>query len=403
MKKKKISFFSFFFLGKHSHFCLLFLCLLCLSCQSFKDSSLFFRKIEMNNLQVEKLWVKSTLEDSYMQARFIHRTSPLIIHETLIQGNSIDGIKAYNLKTRKEKWRIDLKGGIESQIHLSGKNLYFGANDGHFYRADAKTGQIKWKFLLKSEGIGAPLIHDGLVYFLTGKDILFALNETSGKKVWAYKNHQAFSLFSIRGASRPAVYGDNIYVGFRSGDFLALNKKSGYVVRKFNLSFGKKFNDVDAEAIIDGNLIYISNYSEALYAFNLQTGREVWKIKKGSYLPITLHKDKIYYSTSNAYLLAIDKKSGKILWSLKSERGITTQALFYKNLLIYGESEGFLCFVDALSGRLLRTFNPGKGIMAKPIIEPRTKILYFFSYDANLFAIKLSWKSRRKMKLENLF
>lgn len=372
-----------------------------LSCSSLPFIS--ENSIEVREIHIERLWVRSTLEDSYMKARFIHRTSPLFFKNLIIQGNSIDSVTAYDQKTKRQKWRLKLEGGIESNIYQNGEHLYFGANNGYFYSVHANTGQIRWKFLLNSEGLGAPLIHKGVVYFVTGKDILYALKEKNGEKIWIYKDDQIFSILSIRGVSRPAIHGNKIYVGFKSGNVLALNKKSGHLVWKTNLSSGKEFNDIDSEPVIDGSRIYISSHSGSLHALNLNTGREIWQVSQGGISSVTLQKNRIYYSTSDSQILSLDKKSGKILWSLKVKRGIATQPVLYKNLLIYGESEGFLQFVDALSGKKLKEFEFGQGVMSRPQIDPQKGVIYFLSHSANLFAIKLFWKSRKRKKLENIF
>jgi len=65
----------------------------------------------------------------------------------------------------------------------------------------------------------------------------------------------------------------------------------------------------------------------------------------------------------------------------------------YRGLVAYGESEGALRVVDALKGEFVGEFHPGRGIMAKPTLDPQSGEVYFVSVDANLYALKLTWRS----------
>jgi outer membrane protein assembly factor BamB len=87
----------------------------------------------------------------------------LILGEMVIQGNGIDGIKAYHKKSGRLKWSKKISGGVEVGADQKGGTIFFGANDGFFYAVDVNTGKTKWTFPLRSEGIGRPRVSDNVV------------------------------------------------------------------------------------------------------------------------------------------------------------------------------------------------------------------------------------------------
>ena len=394
-KKKfilKKSIFWIFFIG--SLFSLL-------SCTSFQ--SIFFSKnMQTRKIHIEKLWVRSTLEDVYLGTRLNHYMSPILIDHWIIQGNSIDGLGAYERKTGKKIWKIELKGGVESGIYKDKDHIFFGARDGFFYCVRLKDTRIRWKFQLQSEGLGTPTVDEGVVYFMTGSDLVYALNAKTGKKVWSYKHNSSSSFFSVRGVNRPMIYKENIYIGFKNGDFVALDKKTGRFNWSTKLSSNKPLKDVDAEPVIEGSRIYVSSYNSSLYSLDIKTGRKIWTVNHGGHTGVTLSKNIIYYSTSDKKILALEKGSGKTIWTYTLEKGVATQPLLYRGLLIFGESKGSLQVIDSSTGRFLTKFNPGMGLMARPQIDLNTGELYFISNDANLFALRLFWKSLRRLELEDI-
>lgn len=383
------------------------------SCAFLKDSSEKKNRISnfsKKHLYLEKFWITSTLESHYLGGRFHHKSSPLILENLVIQGNSINGITAFNKKTGAQKWKLPIQNGIESNLYKDKDSLFFGGNDGFFYSINTKDGNIQWKEYLKSEGFGPALVHQDTVYFISGGDILYALKKKSGKRIWLYKNSESsasLSPFSIRGSTQPLVVGNLLYVGFKTGHFVALDRTNGRLIWSKRLSSQnkkKEFEDIDSNPIFQGNCIYVSSYSGSLYCLNAKTGEKIWTVKEGSASSVELSLGELlYYSTSSGKVLAITKDSGKIIWTYKIENGIATQPVFFKGLLFFGESSGLLKVLDANSGKKIQEFESGTGLTAKPTIDLSNEMLYFISNDANLFALKIRWKTKKRFHLEKVF
>jgi len=344
-----------------------------------------------NRLVVEKRWVRSTLEREYLEGRRVHRFAPLITERIVISANSIDGIVAYDRDTAHTQWRLNIKDGVEGGAQIADGILYFGAGDGQLYAVQPESGKVLWTYPLKAEGLARPLIKSGVLYVLGGNNVAHALNAKTGKLIWLYNRREASNI-SVRGGSQPAMAGELLLVGFSDGALVALNKTSGAVVWDANLNRAKRFRDVDATPIVDGNSVYISSYDGALYALAVADGRVLWTVDDGGYDEVVIAGNSIYYSSSTGKTMALDKGSGKTLWSKENPQGIATGPTLLKGVVIVGEMSGALRFLDSRTGDELTTFEPGRGVTSRATIDAKKSEIYFMSHDANLFALRMNWK-----------
>lgn len=343
----------------------------------------------------EKLWIRNTLKSEYLGHRLLHRMTPIVTEQWIIQGNAIDGLTVYDRKTARQAWRMDIRGGVEAGAALVNDVLYFAANDGKFYAVDFKKKNTLWSLPIRSEGIGAPTVANGVVYFIAGDNVAYAVDTQSGKTIWSY-NRRDGGLLSIRGASRPTVYENAVYMGFSDGALVALDKSRGSVIWEQVINKNRRFRDVDASPVIENDRVYIASYDGALYCLNRADGRILWNLDDGGDSAPLLDGRRLYYSTSSGRLKAVDKKSGKQLWSKDlgpSQYG--TRPVLYQGVLAVGEYAGALKFFDNATGKYLGQFEPGRGVTSSPHLEAKSGELFFISADANLFALKLGWKSAR--------
>ncbi|MFH1300669.1 MAG: PQQ-binding-like beta-propeller repeat protein [Planctomycetota bacterium] len=109
---------------------------------------------------------------------------PVIAGQTLFVGSSRnDSVTAFDLSTGKQKWRFYANGPVRFAPLVSGKNVYFSADDGHFYCLNSDDGSLRWKFqaapnhrkALANERLasvwpirGGAVLSDGKIYFTCG-------------------------------------------------------------------------------------------------------------------------------------------------------------------------------------------------------------------------------------------
>lgn len=344
-----------------------------------------------NKFVIEKRWTRSTIEKEYLGARRLHRFTPVVTDKTVIAANAVDGLVAYDRATAAKRWRFDIKDGVEASAWLADDVLYFGAGDGLLYALNPDDGAVLWTYPLKAEGIAEPLVAGEVLYVLGGNNVLHVLNAKTGKLLWVYNRREASNL-SVRGGSRPAIAGDLVLTGFSDGSLVALNKASGSLVWEANLNRAKRFRDVDASPVIEGNTAYVSSYDGALYAVSVTDGAIQWSVDEGGYDEVLLQGGVIYYTTTTGKTMALEKSTGKTIWSRENPHGIAMAPALYKDVLLVGEMDGGLRFLDARTGDLVQEFSPGRGVTSRVAVDPVRGEVYFTSHDANLYALKVSWQ-----------
>jgi outer membrane protein assembly factor BamB len=371
---------------------LILVALVSTGCSSVKKTVI--QMSEKQNVKREftfkRAWARHTLAKDYLGYRIDHRMPPMLHKNFVIQGNAIDGIRAYHRITGAMQWERRIKGGVEIGAAIAGDRIFFGANDGFFYALNALTGDVEWTFPLKSEGLGRPFVQNDMVYFLTGNSTVYALRASSGEQVWIYNRPETTSL-NVRGAAEPVMSGNNILVGFSDGAFLALDKTRGAIVWEKQLGVAPRFKDIDSKAVVDGDKLYVSSYDGQLFCLGTSDGRTIWSYEEGGYSPVTIEGDLLFYASSTGSVIALDKNSGQQRWKKTVEKSIATQPVFYRGLIIYGEWTGQIKAVEATTGQDVAAYATGRGVAAVPVIDAKSSLAYFTTVDANLFVLRLGW------------
>ena len=357
--------------------------------------AVFGGQTQKREFAIESAWTRATAKKDFLGFRRMNRMTPIVLDNLVIQANSIDGILAYDRKSGREQWRLDLVNGVEGGTQVVGDRLYFGASDGQFYCVNVLNGRVLWTFAVKAETLAPPTVEEGVVYFQNGADVVYALDAATGKQLWLY-NRQVTASLSIRATTRPVVAGEQLIAGFADGFVVALKKRDGGLLWERKLGRGTRFRDVDTTPVVDGGITYVASYDAALYALKTETGEILWSVEDGAYAPVTLGRDRfadrLYYSTASGKILILDKRSGKQLGSIAVTKGIPTQVSLYKDFLIYGESEGSLVVANADNGSTVARFAPGHGLVSRPAVVDQTGEAFFISNDANLFALKMGYR-----------
>jgi alcohol dehydrogenase (cytochrome c) len=125
--------------------------------------------------------------------------------------------------------------------------------------------------------------------------------------------------------------------------------------------------------VVDG-VMYVSQPNE-VYAVDARTGRQIWEyhripaIQKGPNRGVAVWKDKVYVTTPDAHLIALNAGSGNVVWETKlaeASDGYWSPGapLVVNGKVLAGSApgdhglNGFLDAYDATTGERLWRFNP---------------------------------------------
>ncbi len=88
------------------------------------------------------------------------------------------------------KWKFKTGDVVYSSPAVVDGVVYFGSDDNHLYAIDIKTGEEKWKFETGAEVWSSPAVVDGVVYFGSDDNHLYAVDIKTGEEKWKFETRE---------------------------------------------------------------------------------------------------------------------------------------------------------------------------------------------------------------------
>lgn len=149
---------------------------------------------------------------------------------------------------------------------------------------------------------------------------------------------------------------------------------------------------------ISGGVLYVGSSDTRLYAFELATGKKLWRFEAGSVIesPPTVTETKVCFGSSGGLFRCLDKSEGRELWRFKAKSEITSSALdgtMGTGLIYLYSAEDRLYALDSATGKRVwvygRTpfFTVSRRIISSPASDAETKRIYQLFSDGVLVAL----------------
>ncbi|TDB61070.1 outer membrane protein assembly factor BamB [Photorhabdus khanii] len=294
-------------------------------------------------------------------------------------------VKALDIDSGKEMWSVNLaeKAGflsfripalLSGGLTVSGNHLYVGTERAKVIALNTEDGQIAWESEVAGEALSRPVVSDGLVLIHTSNGMLQALNESDGKAQWSV-NMDTPSL-SLRGESAPAVAYGAAIVGGDNGRVNAVLISQGQLIWQQRISqvtssteIGR-LNDVDTTPVISEGVIYAIAYNGNLVALDMRSGQILWKRDLGSVNEMVVSGDRIYIVDQNDRVMSLRQSDGVTLWTqTKLQHRNLTAPEMYNGYLVVGDSEGYLHWLNMDDGKFVAQHKvDSSGLMSRPVV-----------------------------------
>jgi outer membrane protein assembly factor BamB len=133
-----------------------------------------------------------------------------------------------------------------------------------------------------------------------------------------------------------------------------------------------KFDTKDAvestAAIVDG-VVYVGSFDEHLYAIDLASGKEKWKLKLGPIkAPVSVKEGTIYVGNADGDFFAIDAAKGEKRWTFKTDGEISSGANFAGDTILFGSGDEHLYCLSKDGKELWKYKVPGGPVLGSPAI-----------------------------------
>jgi outer membrane protein assembly factor BamB len=141
------------------------------------------------------------------------------------------------------------------------------------------------------------------------------------------------------GADWPLFRGNPLQTGVASSPLPA----------KLEIRWKFKAGDaVEATAAIAGGTVYVGSFDEHLYALDLATGKQKWKVKIGPVRSSPSYKDgSVYVGSEDGVFYRLDAANGDVKWKYDTESEITSSANFVGDRVLFGAQNSLLYCLSA--------------------------------------------------------
>ena len=311
--------------------------------------------------------------------------------QNLFFSDASGNVSSINASTGDRNWSVELN------FLASGTSAGFGLVvvsdiDGNVIAVDQNDGSKLWSTNVKGEVLSKVAIDAKVVVVKTGSGELLGLDRENGEILWSYRSK--LPLLTVRGSSSPVIVDDLVYVSFDNGRLGVFELNSGFQVWDGAISYVKGVSelenliDSDSSPVVDGGLIYTTNYQGNLNIFDTAQKRSVWSYETSSFYSPIVSRGMLTIVEANSGLRSFALKTLQESWTNDDyiNRDLSN-AVSYKGSLVVGDFEGYVHVIDTLNGKTIGR----KKISRKPIksILSRSDSLYIIDEAFNLHSINI--------------
>jgi outer membrane protein assembly factor BamB len=352
--------------------------------------------------EAEILWEESVGDGV---ADYFSRIKPIVAYDKVFSASRIGDVFAFDVATGKEIWQADLSD-IKNERNfwdnrvsaliaggpVAGLNkIFLGSESGKVFALDAQTGELVWQADIKGEVITPPAIDAGILVVNSASGIMKAFDANTGDVLWEVE--QDVPALTLRGISAPVIASGGVLIGTGKGDvnvYILEKGQQGWTTEVGEASGSTELErviDVDASPVVFGDKIYAISARGNLVAIELKSGRILWKRQYSSYRQISVYRNDIYITTTRGHVYALNRLNGIERWSnLSLTNRNVTGPVVVDNYVVVGDFEGYLHWLNQETGDIVaRHVVDSSGIHSTPTVA--NGVIYTQSRDGDLQAI----------------
>jgi outer membrane protein assembly factor BamB len=234
-----------------------------------------------------------------------------------------------------------------------------GSNDNYVYALDADKGCVAWKFDTTADVKSKPALYGNTIYIGTAGDEFYSLSLADGSQYWKADNGKIFGA-----AAADSSYA---YVGDNTGALSAYS--SGEAAWTYTA------HNIKADVQLDNSILYVvDEYLKVgtVRAIDTATHAQKWAFSAKSQIlaPPLITSDALYVPSNENTLYKVNKNYGVPIWTFKTTKSIrTTPVMDDKGILYFGSNDGYLYAVDSATGALVWKYLFNAEISSSPAAD----------------------------------
>lgn len=161
---------------------------------------------------------------------------------------------------------------------MMGNVLYIGLGSGtQFWALNVANGQMLWSFDTGDRITSTALVANNTVYVATWHGLIYALERSTGSKLWSYSLNARLKQTVVDGVGGSMAWAEGrLYVGDYRGTLLCIDASKGREIWRYATG-----TEILATPVISAGLVYFGSGDGYFYALNTHTGRPSWRYFTG--------------------------------------------------------------------------------------------------------------------------
>lgn len=346
--------------------------------------------MELSDIQIS-IPVKSNWKIQLSGENDLGNFVPGFSQEKLFFADITGAINAYAANSGNLLWSKkynELSSGIAAGFGV----VVVSDKMGNVVTLDQNDGSEIWSINVKARVLSKAAIDASAILVKTSAGELIALNKSDGEILWSYRSQ--LPLLTVRGSSSPVINEDKVIATFDNGRLGVFQLSTGFPIWDGAISYVsgtselENLIDADSDPVIQGSLIYTTNYQGNVSIFDQAQKRAIWKSESSSFYSPVITKGLIIVIEDNSKIVTFSNKTLESSWTSGSllNRNLSNP-IAYKGNLIVGDYQGFIHIINPVNGKIIGRKNVSKN----PIKSLSSRGDSFFAVDEkfNLFSLTI--------------
>ena len=234
--------------------------------------------------------------------------------------------------------------------------VVFGSTDSNVYCINAETTKLIWKLKTDAEVLGSPAIENNVVYIGSSDRKFRAIDLDTGKPIWKFDGLNGFI------ETKPLIYKDKVVFGAWDSYLYCLDKNNGELLWKWKGDKdGLLYSPAACWPVAAKDIVFIVAPDRKMTAININSGEELWRTGKYQVresIGISEDKSEIFVRTMRDSIIAlpVSESLPDPLWITNAGFGydINSAQLAEKDgVVFYGTKNGLLLALNSKTGEVL--------------------------------------------------
>jgi outer membrane protein assembly factor BamB len=312
-------------------------------------------------------------------------------------------------------WERDLGGPVASTpvvaaLSETERVLLVGTDNGGLFALDPDRRTERWRYTTDGRVRNPPVVQEGVVYFVTSRDQVFALDLRTGTWRWQYEQELQtdFTVYGHAGlttvlSTDPAApEAASVLACFDNGKVVALSAGAGEAlwIASVAPAGGGNFSDCDSTPLpdLERGVVYVGGQSTGVHALRLSDGTAVWTYPmRGAGTIVELPGGVLGVASSLEGVFSLDR-DGRLLWRRQLDPGSLSVPVVVNDALVLTHTDLGLVALDAATGEMLGTLFTGSGMSSVPSWDPIGQRLYAITNRGILIGLRVDGRRPRRAR-----